>query len=135
MKLKGILAISGYKGLFKHISEGKNATVVDIKGHKIALLICEDIWLPEPAQAAVKKGAESLLVLNASPFHRHKNQQRLLELKQRVSETGCHIFYLNMIGGQDELVFDGASLVLASNQEIISRAASFQVDEISLLNK
>ena len=117
----------------RYFSEGKNATVVDIKGHKIALLICEDIWLPEPAQAAVKKGAESLLVLNASPFHRHKNQQRLSELKQRVSETGCHIFYLNMIGGQDELVFDGASLVLASNQKTIVRATSFQVDEISLL--
>lgn len=117
----------------RYFSEGKTATVVDFKGHKIALLICEDIWLSEPASMAVMDGAQHLLVLNASPFHQHKNQQRLSELKKRASETDCNIFYLNMVGGQDELVFDGASLVVSSQQELIAKAASFQIAEIPLL--
>lgn len=116
----------------RYFSEGNDATVVDIKGHRIGLLICEDIWLPEPARHAMNDGAQHLLVLNASPFHQHKNQQRLAELKQRVSETGCNVFYLNMFGGQDELVFDGNSLVVASNQSVITKAASFQADIITL---
>lgn len=117
----------------RYFSEGKSATVVNFKGHKIALLICEDIWLSEPASMAVENGAQHLLVLNASPFHQHKNQQRLSELKKRASETDCNIFYLNMVGGQDELVFDGASFVVSSQQELIAKAASFQTAEIPLL--
>ena len=117
----------------RYFSEGKSATVVDFKGHKIALLICEDIWLSEPASMAVRDGAQHLIVLNASPFHQHKNQQRLSELKKRASETNCNIFYLNMVGGQDELVFDGASFVVSSQQELIAKAASFQTAEIPLL--
>lgn len=119
----------------RYFSEGRAATVVEIKGQQIALLICEDIWLPGPALAAAKENAQHLLVLNASPFHRQKNQQRLAELKQRVNETGCNIFYLNMVGGQDELVFDGASFVLSSQQQLIAKATSFQADVISLLLK
>ncbi len=117
----------------RYFTEGKGATVVDFKGHKIALLICEDIWLPEPASMAVADGAQHLLVLNASPFHRYKNQQRLAELKKRAGETDCNIFYLNMVGGQDELVFDGASFVVSSQQKLIAKAASFQTTEIPLL--
>lgn len=117
----------------RYFSEGNQATVVEIKGHKIALLICEDIWLSEPASVAAKEGAKHLLVLNASPYHRHKHQQRTTELKKRTSETACNILYLNMVGGQDELVFDGASLVLSSEQKIIAKAPSFQSHEMSLL--
>ena len=116
----------------RYFSEGDSSAIVDIKGHKIALLVCEDIWRPEPALAAKQAGAQYLLVLNASPFHRNKNEQRLQELKQRISETGCHILYLNMVGGQDELVFDGSSIVLDSDQRTVSRAASFKVDQINL---
>lgn len=117
----------------RYFSEGNDATVVDLKGHKFGLLICEDIWRAEPAKFAVESGAQSLLVLNASPFHRHKNKERLRELKQRVKETDCHIFYLNMIGGQDELVFDGASVVLDNQQSVIARAKSFQPAQLSLV--
>ena len=119
----------------RYFSEGAAPVVVEINGHKIALLICEDIWLPEPALAAKAQGAESLLVLNASPYHRQKNQHRLQELKQRISETGCHIFYVNMIGGQDELVFDGASIVVTSNQEVLAKTKVFQFDELAFVLK
>jgi len=117
----------------RYFSEGNVATVVDLKGHKFGLLICEDIWRTEPAKFAVESGAQSLLVLNASPFHRHKNKERLRELKQRVKETHSHIFYLNMIGGQDELVFDGASVVLDNQQSVIARAKSFHPAQLSLV--
>jgi len=117
----------------RYFTEGRHAAVVDLNGHKFGLLICEDIWQIEPAKVAVEGGAQSLLVLNASPFHRHKNNERLLELKQRVKETGCHVFYLNMIGGQDELVFDGASVVLDNQQSVIARAKSFQPAQLNLV--
>ena len=110
----------------RYFTEGQGAVVVELKGHHFGLLICEDIWQSGPANEAVNAGAESLLILNASPFHRYKNQQRLAELKQRITETGCNLFYLNLVGGQDELVFDGASVVLDRHQTVIGRATSFQ---------
>ncbi|MDH5393326.1 MAG: NAD+ synthase [Gammaproteobacteria bacterium] len=116
----------------RYFTEGSASTVVAINGHRFALLICEDIWRPEPAAEAVKAGAEQLLVLNASPFHRHKNQQRLAQIKLRVSETACPVYYLNMVGGQDELVFDGASFVINARQELVARLKSFQTDSLTL---
>jgi len=109
----------------RYFSEGQDSCVVELKGHNFALLICEDIWQQQPAAEAKEAGADSLLVLNASPFHRHKNRQRHHELDQRIKETGCNIFYLNMVGGQDELVFDGASTVINKQCEVIARAHSF----------
>jgi len=116
----------------RYFAEGKGSTIVELKGHRFAMLICEDIWQPGPSEEARKAGAESLLVLNASPFHRHKNRERHREIDKRINETGCHIFYLNMVGGQDELVFDGASFVINKQNEVIARAASFSNEVIRL---
>jgi len=117
----------------RYFTEGKEASVVELKGHHFGLLICEDVWRPEPSAESKAAGAESLLVLNASPFHRHKNKERLQALQQRIKETACHVFYLNMIGGQDELVFDGASVVLDKTQKVIARAESFHAAQLKVL--
>lgn len=96
----------------RYFSPGDESGIVELKGHHFGLLICEDIWLSEPAKQAAEQGAETLIVINASPYHVGKTVQRIECLNQRVSETGCNILYLNMVGGQDELVFDGASIVV-----------------------
>ena len=79
------------------------------KGVQVGLVICEDLWFPEPLAATVALGAQLLVVPNASPFERGKSAQRDALLAQRVRESGLGIAYLNVVGGQDELVFDGAS--------------------------
>lgn len=117
----------------RYFSPGDSTTIVDLKGHTFALLVCEDIWQPQPAAEAAAAGAQNLLVLNASPFHRHKNKQRHAEINRRVEETGCNIFYLNMVGGQDELVFDGASVVIDKSQAVVARAASFASENLELI--
>ncbi|MCW9012715.1 MAG: NAD+ synthase [Gammaproteobacteria bacterium] len=110
----------------RYFSAGDHAAVVEIKGIKIGLSICEDIWVQQPAQDARQKGAAALLILNASPYHRGKNQQRIDELKRRNKETGLALFYLNLVGGQDELVFDGESLVIDSHGELVGRGPDFE---------
>ena len=88
------------------------ACVFDCKGVQVGLTICEDIWQPEPAAITAAAGADIIVNINASPFHRCKQQSRLEVLRQRVDETGIPIVYVNNVGGQDELVFDGQSVVM-----------------------
>jgi NAD+ synthetase len=83
--------------------------VFEVAGTQVGLVICEDLWFPEPAAAAAALGAQLLLVPNASPFERDKSVQRDALLADRARESGLAIAYLNVVGGQDELVFDGAS--------------------------
>jgi NAD+ synthase (glutamine-hydrolysing) len=104
------------------------ACVLDIAGVPVGLTICEDIWYPGPALKAKQAGARLLLNLNASPFHRKKSLQRVAELKKRVQETGLPIVYANLVGGQDELVFDGGSLVVAADGCVCQRAPVFEED-------
>jgi len=80
-----------------------------VAGVQVGLVVCEDLWFPEPAAAAARLGAQLLVVPNASPFERNKSVQRDELLEQRARESGVAIAYLNVVGGQDELVFDGAS--------------------------
>jgi len=82
------------------------------QGVNIGLLVCADVWEPMPAMRAKAAGAECLIAINASPFHLEKQSTRLDVVRQRVHETGLSIMYVNMVGGQDELVFDGGSFVL-----------------------
>ena len=98
-------------------------TVID--GVCIGLLICEDIWRPEPAEQAVKAGAELIVVINASPWDDAKQAEREVVLVARARETGCAIVYLNLIGGQDEVVYDGASLLVNGDGSIAARAPAF----------
>lgn len=113
----------------RYFGEGSQPCVLDIKGIKLGLSVCEDIWYAEPAAATKVAGAQALFILNASPYHCGKHDERLAMLQQRHRETGLALFYLNIVGGQDELVFDGQSLVLDGRGELAGRGTDF-VDEV-----
>lgn len=109
----------------RYFVAGTESCVFDCKGHRLGLSICEDIWHPEPARAARAAGAELLININASPFHRSKHGERLENLRYRCGETGLPIVYLNLVGGQDELVFDGRSLVMNSEGKRVLQMPGF----------
>lgn len=88
-------------------------------GFNFGINICGDIWEPGPAQWAKEAGADWLLVPNASPYHLNKEHQRYAVARERISEAGLPIVYANLVGGQDELVFDGASFVLDAEGEVV----------------
>ncbi|HZV22910.1 MAG TPA: nitrilase-related carbon-nitrogen hydrolase, partial [Luteimonas sp.] len=107
--------------------------VFDVDGVQVGLIICEDLWFPEPLAQTVAAGAQLVLVPNASPFERDKHAQRDALIAQRVNETqvegrGIALAYLNVVGGQDALVFDGAS-VLADGDGVVHPAAAAFVDQ------
>ncbi|MBD3610731.1 MAG: NAD+ synthase [Gammaproteobacteria bacterium] len=99
--------------------------VVEIKGIKAALLVCEDIWEPEPIAQAKQAGAELVLVLNASPYHQTKGREREDIVRSRIEEAGMPLVYVNQVGGQDELVFDGESFVMDAQGALTLRAPAF----------
>ena len=101
------------------------ACVFDVQGVQVGLVICEDLWFPEPLADTAKAGAELVLVPNASPFERDKHAQRDALLAQRVRETGVGLAYLNAVGGQDAVVFDGASVVADGDGTVHPAAAAF----------
>ena len=107
--------------------------VFEVDGVSVGLVICEDLWFPEPVASTSAKGAQLLLVPNASPFERDKHAQRDALIAQRVRESmvdgrGMAVAYLNVVGGQDALVFDGAS-VLADGDGVVHPAAAAFVDQ------
>jgi len=110
----------------RYFTKGKQNGIIDINGHKVGLLICEDIWKKPPAKKAKSAGAECLLVLNASPFRAGKTQERLDLLKQRSSDNQIPIVYNNLVGGQDELIFDGESMIFNGKGELTFQAPSFE---------
>lgn len=101
----------------RYFTAGTETCVFDFKGHRIGLLICEDLWQPEPIAAAQRAGAEMILSTNASPYEEYKAAQRLQVLHQRWRETHLPIVYVNQVGGQDELLFDGNSMVINEQGE------------------
>jgi NAD+ synthetase len=92
----------------------------------VGINICADAWEAKAPQAAREAGAQVLLVLNASPYHMRKQQSRYDVMRERVSETGMALVYVNMVGGQDELVFDGASFALDRRGEVVYQLPSFE---------
>lgn len=106
----------------RYFIAGTEPTVMAIKGVRVGITICEDVWQPEPVRKAVAAGAQILVNLNASPFHAGKGQLRLDVLRQRVAENRIPIVYVNLVGGQDELVFDGHSQVVNGRGELTQRA-------------
>jgi NAD+ synthetase len=96
----------------RYFKAGTVPGVFEINGVRCGVNICADVWEAGPAKAAREAGAELLLVLNASPYHMNKQMTRHATLRQRIAETGMPAIYCNMVGGQDELVFDGASFAL-----------------------
>ena len=105
---------------------GQGAVVFDAGGRKVGLLICEDAWYVEPAAAALAAGADLLCVLNASPFHLDKGGEREGRMAERVRGTGLPLLYSHLVGGQDEVVFDGASFAMDANAQVAVRGPSFE---------
>jgi NAD+ synthetase len=105
---------------------GSSACVFDCAGVRFGINICADIWEPGTAAQAVDADAQVLLVLNASPFHLDKHAERLQVASERVAETGLPLIYVNMTGGQDELVFDGASFALDANGALGAQFPAFE---------
>ena len=109
----------------RYFRPGHETVTVMIGGVRVGLLICEDVWQPEPAAQAAAAGAELLLVINASPWDDAKQTAREEVLVARARETGCAIAYLNLVGGQDEVVYDGASILVNGDGSIAARAPAF----------
>ncbi len=109
----------------RHFSAGDDPCVVDIAGVPVGLTVCEDIWHPGVAAASVAAGAQLLVNINASPFHAGKQAEREAMLRARQAEAPVPIAYVNLVGGQDELVFDGGSFVLDAEGEVVARASQF----------
>jgi NAD+ synthase (glutamine-hydrolysing) len=111
------------KRYFKH---GQDTRIVELKGIKVALLICEDIWEPKPAQAAKAAGAQLVVIINGSPYSMHYQERRESVVRERVRDCGLPMVYVNLLGGQDELVFDGGSFVMNAAGEVVQRAPPFE---------
>jgi NAD+ synthetase len=95
----------------RYFSPGTEACVTEIDGLRVGYIICEDCWFPEPAQQSRAAGAQVIVVINGSPYHTRQQALRQQQAGGRARETGLPVVYVNRVGGQDELVFDGASFV------------------------
>ena len=110
----------------RYFTPGTKPTVVELNGIKAGILVCEDVWEPEPAGQARGAGAQVMLVVNASPYEVNKQNQRENEVaRARVAETGIPLAFVNLVGGQDELVFDGNSFVMDAHGQVVVRAPAF----------
>ncbi|MDQ5882373.1 MAG: hypothetical protein QG616_2205 [Pseudomonadota bacterium] len=110
----------------RYFDAGDTACVVTLKGVRCGINICADIWEAGAAEAARAAGAELLLVLNASPYHLDKYEDRAAALRRRIAATGMPAVYANLVGGQDELVFDGGSFVLDAHGRETCRLPQFE---------
>jgi NAD+ synthase (glutamine-hydrolysing) len=110
----------------RYFSPGLDSCLIDLQGIPTALSICEDLWTPKVAKQAEQAGARLLININASPYHADKLAEREKILAERVHATGLNIIYLNLVGAQDELVFDGASMVVNQTDDIVFRAPQFE---------
>ena len=113
----------------RYFSAGDSPTVVDICGVKVGLSICEDIWEEGPTAQAAAAGAELLLNINSSPYHRGKRNERWDLVGVRARNAAIPIVYVNQVGGQDELVFDGGSFAVSAQGEVVAAAPNFEAGE------
>ena len=109
----------------RYFKPGQQACVVDVHGVKVGLLICEDAWFEQPALDALDEGAQLLVVMNASPFHRGKSVEREQAMQARSLATRLPLVYAHLVGGQDEVVFEGRSFALQADGELAGRAPGF----------
>ena len=114
----------------RYFAPGHSPCVFDVPGHdgrpvKVGLLICEDAWFHAPAADAKAAGAELLAVINASPFHTGKGGERETTMRERVADVGLPLVYAHLVGGQDEIVFEGRSFALNADGSLAARAPSF----------
>jgi NAD+ synthase (glutamine-hydrolysing) len=112
----------------RYFTPGQGTCVFQVDGVSVGLVICEDAWFDEPGLLAKEAGAEILLVPNASPFHVGKTNERIGRMSERARALDVPVVYAHHVGGQDEIVFDGASFAVAADGTLASRAPSFQED-------
>jgi NAD+ synthase (glutamine-hydrolysing) len=109
----------------RYFTAGTEAAVFRFKGIAVGLTICEDVWQPGPIAAARSAGAECVIVINGSPFELNTQDKREQIVRSRIAESRIPVLYLNMVGGQDELVFDGGSFAMDADGEVDFRAPVF----------
>ncbi|MGH3417308.1 MAG: NAD+ synthase, partial [Actinocrinis sp.] len=115
---------------YRYFVPGESLPVVRVRGVDVAVIICEDLWQDGgPVAAAADSGAGLLLSINASPYELDKDDVRHELLARRAAEAGCTLAYVNQVGGQDELVFDGDSMIVAADGAVLARAGRF-ADEL-----
>ncbi|MGA7835243.1 MAG: NAD+ synthase [Acidimicrobiales bacterium] len=100
-------------------------TIVNVRGVSVGLLVCEDIWTSGPALELAESGAGLIVVANASPYARGRREDREALVRERARETNCAVAYVNLVGGQDELVFDGQSFAVNQRGDVVARASAF----------
>ncbi len=110
----------------RYFRAGTRPAVFELQGVQVGLTVCEDIWGPAPMAQAVRAGAQLVVNINASPFHVDKQAEREAVIRERIAVSPAPVVYVNMVGGQDELVFDGGSLVMDAQGRITQRAPAFQ---------
>jgi NAD+ synthase (glutamine-hydrolysing) len=111
---------------YRIFAPGESLTVVRVRGVDVAIAICEDLWQEGgPVAQTRDAGAELLLVINGSPYEREKDDTRLELVRRRAAQAGCALAYLNLVGGQDELVFDGDSMVVGADGTVLARGPQF----------
>jgi len=112
----------------RYFAPGAAPLLFDADGETCALTICEDVWVPELVAEAASLGASTVLNISASPFHARKGSDREEMLRERATASGVNLVYCNLVGGQDELVFDGRSVVVDREGRVIARALAFAPD-------
>ena len=110
----------------RYFAHGKEPCLIEMDGIKFGINICADVWHEHAAIRAKEAGAEVLLVLNASPYHFNKQSTRYETIRDRIGDTGLAVVYANLVGGQDELVFDGASFVMDNEGELTHQFPAFE---------
>ena len=110
----------------RYFKSGEDPLVININGTSLGVLVCEDVWTSAAAAASVAAGAEACVVLNGSPYEGRKQAQREAVLAERANEFSVPFVYQNIVGGQDELVFDGGSFAVNSDGSVGMRAPSFE---------
>ena len=113
----------------RYFVPGSRSALIDFKGFKLGLAICEDLWSAPVAAALQQAGAQCILSLNASPYHQGKQQQRVATIRSRAAEVGLPIAYVNLHGAQDEVVFDGGSFIVSAGEVVA--AARYQSSDLS----
>jgi len=110
----------------RYFVAGDSPVVIDINGYRVGLTICEDLWFSDPVRESVIAGAELIVNINASPYHYKKHLQRLQIASQRASENCIPVIYAHMVGGQDELVFDGGSFAVDASGDQVYQGPWFK---------
>ncbi|MFN2544757.1 MAG: NAD+ synthase [Actinomycetota bacterium] len=115
----------------RYFEAGDSACSLRVAGSDLGVSVCEDAWRPGPLwEEYARRRVQVIPNINASPYHRHKGSERVEICRARAAETGAWIVYVNLVGGQDELIFDGGSMVVSPEGDVVVRAAMFEEDLI-----